>query len=417
MDEGKNKRLIVKLVCVFLSFSLWLYVSNVENPTRTSEIKGVPVEILNEDILKDSNLCISPDQTFTVDLKLEGPANDIYSAKKDDFSIKLDLSSYALKVGENNVPVQVERSPEGLVVKNLALLTIKINVENKIEKEVKLFSKVKTSFKSGFTQNTSSIEPSEVTVSGPESCVNKVSKVALIGEVDNISNNISDKFKLSPVDSEGNEVKGVTINKDEATLHIDVAMQKEVLINPTYSGALSGEDSLESVTLSKNKVVIKGKYEDISYLTTINTNPIDLSSVTSNTSVKVTLQLPEGVTLGSNEALTANIKIKDKSSQTTNEETPIISENTTKKISDIAVKLDNKPDNNYTYTAEKVSIEISGPKSDLDSITLDNIVATASIAEITEIGDFEVTLSITLPNTYSNVTILSKPEKVKVNVK
>lgn len=417
MDEGKNKRVIVKLLCVLLSFSLWLYVSNVENPTRTSEVKGVPVEILNEDILKDSNLCISPDQTFTVDLKLEGPANDIYSVKRDDFLIKLDLSSYALKVGENNIPVQIEKSPEGLTVKNSAVLAIKINVENKTEKEVKLYSKVKTSFKNGFTQNASSIEPSEVTVSGPESCVNKVSKVALIGEVTNISSNISDKFKLSPVDVDGNIVEGVTINESEATLHIDVAMQKEVAINPTFSGTLSGEKSLESVTMSKNKILVKGKYEDIADLSTINTEPIELSSITSNTNVKVVLQLPEGITLVNKESLTAAIKIKNNSNTPNNEEVTASNDNSTKTINDIVVKLNNKPDNTYTYTAEKISIEVSGTKAEIDSITAADITATASIEEITEIGDFEIALSVVLPNTYSNVTIVSKPEKVKVNVK
>ena len=70
MDNGNEKRIVVKLVCVILSFILWLYVSNVENPTRTSDIKAVEVTLENTDVLKDSNLCLKPDQKFLVDLKI-----------------------------------------------------------------------------------------------------------------------------------------------------------------------------------------------------------------------------------------------------------------------------------------------------------------------------------------------------------
>lgn len=44
MVKTKDSTLIVKLICLLLSFGLWLYISNVENPVRTYEIKNIPVE-------------------------------------------------------------------------------------------------------------------------------------------------------------------------------------------------------------------------------------------------------------------------------------------------------------------------------------------------------------------------------------
>ena len=107
MDKGKNQTLIVKLVCILLSFGLWLYISNVENPVRTYEIKKVPVELVNTDILKNSDFSVVNDQQFTVDLKLEGPSSEMSKVKKDDFKIVADMETYALREGENTIPVQI----------------------------------------------------------------------------------------------------------------------------------------------------------------------------------------------------------------------------------------------------------------------------------------------------------------------
>lgn len=39
----KEKNLLVKFVCLFMAFGLWIYVSNVENPIKQYTITNVPV--------------------------------------------------------------------------------------------------------------------------------------------------------------------------------------------------------------------------------------------------------------------------------------------------------------------------------------------------------------------------------------
>lgn len=83
MGKGnKNKSLVAKLICLLLSFGLWLYISNVENPVRTYELKGVPVELINKESISKSNLAIVGEESFTVDLTLEGATSEITKAKK-----------------------------------------------------------------------------------------------------------------------------------------------------------------------------------------------------------------------------------------------------------------------------------------------------------------------------------------------
>ena len=118
MDKSKDKNLMAKIICVLLSFGLWLYITNVENPSRSYEIKNIPVELVNTNVIENSKLALIPEQKFTVDLKIEGPSSEINKVRPEDFKITADMSNYALKVGKNTIPVQIISYPENITIKN-----------------------------------------------------------------------------------------------------------------------------------------------------------------------------------------------------------------------------------------------------------------------------------------------------------
>lgn len=413
MDNGNEKRIIVKLVCVILSFCLWLYVSNVENPTRTSDLRGIEVVLENTDVLKHSNLCLASNQSFKVDLKIQGPANDIYVVKQSDFTIKADLSKYSLKKGENNIPVQIINSPDNLNIKNSSALTVKVVLEEIVEKEVKISSKVATTYKQGFTEANMSISPKTVKVSGPESAVNSVSSVIIKGELLNMKEDTEETFDLIAVNSEGNEVKGVTLSESKAKLTLGVTgYMKDVALKAESKGTLPNGLVLEGITLSKNTVSITGKPDKLNKVSSLSTEVIDLSTITEDTDIQLGIILPEGIALSNGkEKVVASIKVKKIENQK-----PKI-ENVTKKLEGIPVTINNKKDEVLTYTAENISIELEGLKEEIDSITNSNIIATASVENVTEAGDYEVSVDIKLENTGASIKIKSKPEKIKITVK
>lgn len=412
MDNGNEKRIVVKLVCVILSFILWLYVSNVENPTRTSDIKAVEVTLENTDVLKDSNLCLKPDQKFLVDLKIEGPANDIYVAKKSDFTIKADLSNYSLKKGENNIPVQIVNSPGNLEIKNSGVLTVKVYLEEIIEKDVKISSKVNTTYKHGLTENYINISPKSVKVSGAESAVNSVDSVIIKGELLNIKEDTQESFDLIAVDAEGNEVKGVTLSESKAKLSIGVVGNvKEVSLKVNYEGNLPEGLTLEGVTLSKDTISITGDINKLEEVDSISTETINLSTITESKDMSLGIILPEGIYLSNkNEKITASIKVKKVEAKVENK-------TTSKKIEGIVVTLNNKQNEKLTYEAESIFVELEGAKEELDLVTSANIVATASVQDITVAGEYEVLVDVKLENTASTIKIKSKTEKIKITVK
>lgn len=256
MDKGENRTLIPKIICLLLAFGLWLYVSNVENPLRTRELNNIPVELINENYLADSKFAIENKQQFTVDLKLEGPSSEVLKAKKEDFKIIADMSAYALKVGENTIPVQIISAPQNINIKNNGFLGIKVNLEELVKKEFTIKSKVKVTYKENIYEKNQTINPKAVTVTGGKSSIDKISDAILSGEEKDVDKNKQNDYDIKFVDSYGNEINNIEPDNKTAKLSIVVTNGKVVPINLKTTGDIPSGFLLDGNELRDRKSVV-----------------------------------------------------------------------------------------------------------------------------------------------------------------
>ena len=402
MDK-RNEKVITIFICVILSFCLWLYISNVENPNRTLDLKNVNVTIENESSLKESNLAVSPNQTFSINLKVEGPAKKIYSISRDDFKLKVDISSYALKTGTNIIPVEVVDYPDGITIKNTGNLTISIVIEKIEKREMSLISQVDMTFEDGITKTSSDINPKNVTISGPTSTLNKVSSVILYGSEHNINSNFSKLFNIKAVDENGDIVDGIELNIQEAALTVMVSKSKEVPIKINYINSLpSGINEVEEIA-SVDKVTITGDSDIISNIESIETEPIDLSQIYSNKDINCKLIVPYGVTMLDNTSITVSIKVENNTV-------------VTKTIEGVKINYKDELSDKYLYEylADSVNIDISGTESNLVNITASDILVEASLKDIDNEGENEIEWTASLVEANKYVSIINSKGTVKV---
>ena len=417
MDK-RNEKVITIIVCVLLSFSLWVYISNVENVNRTVELKNISVTIENESALSESKLVLLPEQVFEVNLRIEGPSKKVYSISKQDFNLKVDLSAYALKSGVNNIPVKIVDYPEGINIKNTGNLIIKVVLENLEEKNINVTPKVNTTFQDGISEVSSEISPQKVTISGALSLIDKVSQVIIDGSESNISRNFSKTFNLKAVDANGDEVDGVEISTKKVTYSMKVKKQKEVPIKVDYQGSLPNGISKEFEELSINNIIISGEVDDVDKIESIKTEPIYLSNITENKKITLDLVIPEVINVVGNDTsviLTYNVKyynntipeVKDDENQQITKtiegiEISYIDEDTTKY--------------DYEYTTKTVNIEIKGTKADIDNITKDQIKVEASVKELTTEGENSVDWNASFIPPTNNVSIVNSTGSAVVKI-
>lgn len=401
MDNWKNKqKVIVQLVCVLLSFGLWIYVTNIENPIKSYELNKVPVEIKNSDNLKSSGLTLSPNQNFYVNLKIEGSSQDLFSIDKEDFKISVDLNELVLKKGENKVMVRIEEAPQDIKIKNSTGLTIRINTEEYKTKEVPVKSKINVISKSGYYVATPIFSPEIVLVSGPESLVDRVTSVVAEAEESNAVKTIIKNYIVIPVDNNYKEVTGVQLSQKWVEATIEINEGKTVPIKINVIGTIQNDLKLKSISSDTTEIGITGPKSILDSISEIGTENIDISQIKDNTSMEVKLKIPDGILIhnGQNN-INVNILVEKKKTKEFTINYSIIGQQ--EGISIV-------PDKN------NITIEVIGFEDDINNLTEANFSAQLDVSQYTKEGEYTKAPTVSLVGV-NNVTI-NKVEEIKLIV-
>lgn len=408
MDSWKTKqKIIVQVVSLFISIGLWLYVTNTENPIRTVEVSKVPVQLLNANALADQGIALVPNQNIYVDLKVEGNSQDVYKLNKDDFSIQIDLDEYALKKGNNSIPVTIVDTPSNVTVKNTSNLVVTVKIEELVEKDFKVESRIDVAAKVNYYAAQPEIEPEIVTVSGPHSLVSQVKEVVVLGQEDNVSEDIVKNYEVIPIDDSGYTVEGVKLSAERVQVIIKVNSGKSVPIKVGTIGNVNDNVNITSMELSQDYVEVTGPKEILDSINEIYTENIDLSIITKDSNKEVALIFPDGIEKASISYVTVSIEVEETKENEENEETRAFEvEYTTSGLASVL---------NMTASSNKVKIVLKGSKSKLDSISIENIVASIDLSSITEAGQYTEVPAVNIAGDVQGIEI-SSVESVIINI-
>ena len=382
----KEKNLMVKLVCLLLSFGLWIYISNIENPIKQYTITNIPVQIVNLDVLKEDNLTLAPDQNFTISLTIQGTSTNIYSINKSQFTVVANLSNYTLKSGDNSIPVEITNSPNNVNIKNNGVLRINIKLENITEKTMPVKSELNvTTSNSTYVKNIS-FSTNQITVSGPEETVNEVSKLVVRGNVTANNSTTTASFPVVAVDSSGNVVNDVVLSTNNVQTTITVEKGKLVPIKVQTTGELRAGLTLENIIANPNTIKILGSESVLDSTNEILSEPINLNSITGNETIITNLIVPRNITLLPNEN-EINVDVKVSGADENNSENVINGNTETTKTFEIPITIEG---NLSGYTANlssnTVTVVLKGTKKELDNLQASNLSCKVDISKLTKEG-------------------------------
>lgn len=382
----KEKNLMVKLVCLLLSFGLWIYISNIENPIKQYTITNIPVQIVNLDVLKEDNLTLAPDQNFTISLTIQGTSTNIYSINKSQFTVVANLSNYTLKSGDNSIPVEITNSPNNVNIKNNGVLRINIKLENITEKTMPVKSELNvTTSNSTYVKNIS-FSTNQITVSGPEETVNEVSKLVVRGNVTANNSTTTASFPVVAVDSSGNVVNDVVLSTNNVQTTITVEKGKLVPIKVQTTGELRAGLTLENIIANPNTIKILGSESVLDSTDAILSEPINLNSITGNETIITNLIVPRNITLLPNEN-EINVDVKVSGADENNSENVINGNTETTKTFEIPITIEG---NLSGYTANlssnTVTVVLKGTKKELDNLQASNLSCKIDISKLTKEG-------------------------------
>ena len=247
----------------------------------------------------------------TVKIKVRGARSLFVSATADDFRAYVDLGG--AEAGKQSYKVQTAL-PQGFELVEVQPETVEFNLDKIIQRQVRADVIVTGNSAPGTTVAKVTQASSIVTIEGPQSAVESVTRV--VGYV-GLSGNSTDfdlQVPLTALNADGREVHDVKVvpSATEVTVQLARGLTKKIVtIHPVLDGSLPDNLTLSEVRTDPIKLEIAGESKVLAPLSSVDTEKIDLSKVTESEKLTVRLDLPSGVTV-TNPEISVSIVVKKK---------------------------------------------------------------------------------------------------------
>ena len=291
-----NNKIANVILAFIISIGLWSYVVYAVNPVQKEIFRDIPVQIVNEEALNERGLAVANGTDITVDAAVEGSRKVLAAMDTGSFTATADVSQCI--AGTNSVAVDIKINKNASLASD-STVTVQINVEQLVTKSRDIKVKYTGEAGSGREVEADLTGDKTVNISGAESLVAKVAYVAADVDISKIES--TDQImtaKLEPVDSSGSIVDDITLSQDTAEIKASLYHTKKVLLTVNVTGDPPAGYRYEGIK-NEDTVVLRGSEAALRNITSVSTEYIDISRFTATAEVKLTLVLPDGVELSS----------------------------------------------------------------------------------------------------------------------
>jgi len=368
----QKNHVLMKLLSVFLSILLWLYVIYQDNPERTVTFSDLSVRLLNTEYLKRYNgLMVTNADTIRVTVQLSGAFNKLENVTQDDIRVTADVSKLT-EAGTYTLSYDISALDGVTVVQRSR--DIEVEVEKLETVELPVDVSVSGSLPDGLVADTAIAEPATVTLTGLKKDLENADCVQVLVNGEDLTQDYEADCAFELLDRNGKSMDVSAIDFDRKRVHVEIPVYREktvpVEVNMVYGKGATEENTV--VTLSKDSIKVVGDIEAVDALESVQLTTIDTATFTQESHQEYTIHLPEGVWLDEEEE-----KIKVDVSFTNLETRQIV-------INDIRLE-NTSPNYQTTVESKQVLVSLRGTKEMLDSLTAGDVVVVVNLSGITVI--------------------------------
>lgn len=317
-----------------------------------------------------------------------------------DFHAWVDLAGVVPGGGPQTIPVQVEPIDRRITVVDFEPRVVTVDLDRLDQKTVTVEVE-RGPTPTGLELGAMTVSPTEVQVSGPASVIQKVvaarANVLIQSGLD-----IDQDVDLVPVDAVGDAVGQVKLLPGTARVTIPVfsdRQSKTLPISPAITGSPAAGFDLASATVEPRIANVEGDGDQLAALLTLETEPISINGLSSDTVLTAKLALPTGVVALDVQQVTVTIKLRLVTATRTFE---------------VGVDLvGERSDRDYALGADRVLVTIGGSIVELDRLDGAALVASIDVSDVAS-GTASLPVSIDLP---AGVTLVAiSPSDLQVTV-
>ena len=420
MKKLLTRNLGLKLASLLLAFVLWFLVAQIYDPKDTVTFNNIQVRLINTELLDEEGKVYEVlDNSNLVRVTVTGPQSIVKSElRRSDIVAEADMSKltdintiaityYCENISNDSVEIKGNHD------------SVRLNVEDKTSKWIKLESNTIGDVASGYMIGNVTLDQTNIEVTGPKSAISQVDHAGVDINVTDSTTSLSANVDIKLYDADDNELvlESVKKNVDSAYMTVEVLATKEVPVEIEYMGVPEdGYMATGEVESSVPTVRIAGTVSTLVGISAI-TVPEDRMNITGQSDNLVDI-------FNLKEYLPANVRLADKSFDGKITATvyiePIVSKDLTVAAENISVT--GVPDGmeaEITSTAEEYNITVSGLSRDVSILHDSSVTGILNLTQWMEDNGVEELTpgTYTIPVTFNLAEDITVTPDINIHIR
>jgi len=417
MKKLLTRNLGLKLASLVLAFVLWFLVAQIYDPKDTVTFNNIQVRLVNTELLEEEGKVYEVlDNSNLVRVTVTGPQSIVKSElRRSDIVAEADMSKltdintiaityYCENISNDSVEIKGNHD------------SVRLNVEDKTSKWIKLESNTIGDVASGYMIGNVTLDQTNIEVTGPKSAISQVDHAGVDINVTDSTTSLSANVDIKLYDADDNELvlESVKKNVDSAYMTVEVLATKEVPVEIEYMGVPEdGYMATGEVESSVPTVRIAGIASALVGISAI-TVPEDRMNITGDLVDIINLK----------EYLPSNVRLADKGFDGKITATVYIEPIDTK---DLTIPADNisitgVPDGmeaEVTSTAEEYNITVSGLTRDVSILRDSSVTGILNLTQWMEDNGVEELTpgTYTIPVTFNLAEDITVAPDINIHVR
>lgn len=399
----------LKILAFFVAALLWFVVVNIDNPITDQTYSNIPVNVINAEVLASED---SPktyqivDNTQTVNVTVRAKRSVLSKISQEDIVAVADMKELVL---ESQIPIQVSVKGHEYKEAYSNPRNLQIRLEDEETRKFPIVPKTTGTVRDGYVLGNIQAVPERVSIRGPKSVIDKISKVEASVSVSGLSQDTVLPSELILYDQDGNEIDQQLLMNNLGTDGVAISVQllntKNVpIVFDTSDIIVEDGYELAGITYEPREVKVCGEASALKKVTEIRipASVLRVRGLKEKTEqiIDISKYLPDDIQLveENGESVVVTISVEKDGTKLF-------------EVTAGSIVVNNLKDGMIMHfeTAEALEIPVRGPKEALEAIDMGAIIS-IDMAKYDKPGVYNVPVEVSLPDH----CILEKEVFVKV---
>jgi YbbR domain-containing protein len=356
-----------------MGLAVWVAAVSADDP---DEVRIYPTPIQVETVGQDPGLVITGDYPKQVELTLRAPSSVWERLINEENAVRAILDLSGLSTGDHEVDIQVQISEQPVRIISVTPQTANVSLQPLATQTFPIELVIAGEPAIGYQVGEPLLDPEEVIISGPQSQVERVAQVRVPVNLAGVRESFEQTVSVQPVDENNQIVAGLGLNPAEVTVALPVGQQggyRDLAVKVVVNGQVASGYRLTNITVFPPVVtVFSGDPALVNSLPgVLETQPLDLENANDELTTRLSLVLPDGVSLVGEQTVLVRVNVS-----------PI---QTSLTLSNKTIEVDGLPEGWYAQISpDNVDVILSGPLPVLDTLTPQEVRVVVNVSSLEE---------------------------------